>query len=382
MGVANALTGFFNASGGIPLEFGALGMRGLSLASGEVATAAPQAAFDAQGQFLNTLTDPFAGGYRGNAPVAGLPQALGYAAAAPHDAFASIATKAPPMVPGVEQRWRTFGAAYGGSTRIDGNAATGSHDASGDVYGAMGGVSYAWSPDSQIGLAFGGGGTSFGLADGMGTGHSEMFQAGLFAHQGFAQKGYISGAFAFGWHDVTTERVAPLTAERLRADYKAGVLSGRVEAGWRIDTQFAGLTPYAAVQAMSYRMPSYSEQGNGFASSFALDYAGRNIAATQSELGLRLDRTEAINDALFTWRGRAAWAYDFDTVRAVDAAFQVLPGTSFVVNGAAIAPDSALVSAGGEVAWRNGLALAASFEGKFSSTVTSAAGKGTLRYVW
>lgn len=140
----------------------------------------------------------------------------------------------------------------------DGNNALGSHDANSRVYGAMGGASYALSPATSLGFAFGGGGTSFGLSDGLGSGRSDLFQAGVFAHHGFAQGGYLSGAFAHGWHDVTTDRAVP-TGERLRGAYRAGVLSGRLEAGWRIDTAFAGVTPYAAAQVISYRMPSYFE---------------------------------------------------------------------------------------------------------------------------
>jgi uncharacterized protein with beta-barrel porin domain len=358
----------------------------LSLASGEIATAASQAAFDAQSQFLNTLTDPFATGGQGAAGASSSPQALGYAATAregqPRDAFAALVTKARPLAPRFEQRWRIFGAAYGGSTQIGGNAALGSHDATSRVYGGMGGASFALSPATSLGFAFGGGGTSFGLSDGLGSGRSDLFQAGVFARHGSARGGYLSGAFAYGWHDVTTDRMAS-TGERLQGAYKAGVLSGRVEAGWRIDTMWgAGVTPYAAAQAISYRMPSYLEHGNGAADSFALGYAGRDITATRSELGLRLDRTTVMGETLFTLRGRAAWAHNFDTARNVAATFQTLPGTGFIVNGAAMAPEAALVSAGAEIGWRNGISLAASFEGEFSSNVESYVGKGTLRYVW
>jgi uncharacterized protein with beta-barrel porin domain len=311
--------------------------------------------------------------------------ALGYASTAGEgrrqDAFGALITKAPPMSPAFETRWRTFGTAYGGSTQIGGNAVLGSHDATSRVYGAMGGASYALAPDTQIGFAFGGGGTTFGLSDGMGSGRSDMFQAGVFAHQGFGYNGYISSAFAYGWHDVHTDRTVS-TGERLRGAYKAGVISGRLEAGWRIDTAVAGVTPYAAAQAISYRMPSYFEQGNGAVDSFALGYMARDVTATRSELGLRLDRTTVMGDALLTWRGRAAWAHNYDTARNAAATFQTLPGTGFLVNGAAMAPDAALVSAGAEIGWRNGFSLAASFEGEFSNNVTSYAGKGTLRYGW
>lgn len=81
--VANTLADFFNnnGSGGIPLVFGALDARGLSQASGEIATAAAQGAFDAQNQFLNIMTDPFVAGAQTPLPHAS--PALSYAADAP-----------------------------------------------------------------------------------------------------------------------------------------------------------------------------------------------------------------------------------------------------------------------------------------------------------
>jgi uncharacterized protein with beta-barrel porin domain len=45
-------------------------------------------------------------------------------------------------------------------------------------------------------------------------------------------------------------------------------------------------------------------------------------------------------------------------------------------------PDSALVSAGAEMKWRNGFSLAATFEGELSSNTTSYSGKGVARYTW
>jgi hypothetical protein len=43
---------------------------------------------------------------------------------------------------------------------------------------------------------------------------------------------------------------------------------------------------------------------------------------------------------------------------------------------------SALVSAGGEIKWLNGISVLANFKGEFSNNTQSYGGKGTLRYVW
>ena len=106
------------------------------------------------------------------------------------------------------------------------------------------------------------------------------------------------------------------------------------------------------------------------------------VTASRSELGLRTDRSFALNDAILTLRGRAAWARNFGTNRSISATFQSLPGASFVVNGAAQPANVALVTAVAEMSWANGFAVAGTFEGKFSNTVESYAGKGVLRYSW
>jgi uncharacterized protein with beta-barrel porin domain len=87
-------------------------------------------------------------------------------------------------------------------------------------------------------------------------------------------------------------------------------------------------------------------------------------------------------DGVLTLRGRLAWAHDYTTDRSIGATFQTLPGASFVVNGAAQASDSALVTASIEKKWLNGWSVAATFGGEFSIVTSSYAGKGVLRRVW
>ncbi len=59
-----------------------------------------------------------------------------------------------------------------------------------------------------------------------------------------------------------------------------------------------------------------------------------------------------------------------------------LPGASFVLSGASQARDSALTTESVEMTWLNGWSTAATFEGEFSDTTRSYAGKGAIRYGW
>jgi uncharacterized protein with beta-barrel porin domain len=129
-------------------------------------------------------------------------------------------------------------------------------------------------------------------------------------------------------------------------------------------------------------LPSYSESATSGSNQFALSYSSKTTTDVRSELGLRADKAFLLRDGTFTLRGRAAWAHDSNTDRPVTATFQALPGATFTVTGAQPAPNAALLTAGAEMKWRNGISLAGSFEGEFSRTTQSYAGKGTVRYAW
>jgi uncharacterized protein with beta-barrel porin domain len=153
----------------------------------------------------------------------------------------------------------------------------------------------------------------------------------------------------------------------------------RVEGGYRFATPWVGLTPYAAGQFTTFVLPSYAEQAVIGTNNFALAYGAQTVTDPRSELGLRADKSYALTNVVLTSRSRTAWAYDYNTSRGVGATFQSLPGSSFVVNGAAPAHNSALTSASAEIKWMDGFSLAATFDGEFSNITRSYAGKGVAR---
>eukprot|EP01035_Chromulina_nebulosa_P037130 gene37130-50093_t len=228
---------------------------------------------------------------------------------AERDAYAMV-TKAPPRT--FAARWNVWASGFGGTQTTDGNTAAGSNTSS-----------------SRIG---GGGG------------RSDLFQVGGFVRHSIGSA-YVTASAAYGWQQVST--VCSVGAEALRARFDTNSYSARLEAGNRYETPWLGiaLTPYAAAQVTYLDMPSYAETASAGTGTFALAYAGRGISAPRSELGLRSDKSFAVNDAILTLRGRAAWAHDYNTTRSASATFQSLPGASFVVNGARPASDAALTTA-------------------------------------
>lgn len=390
--VANAVVNQFNSGGAVSSVFANLTPGGLSQVSGELATGSQQSTFDAMNIFLGLITDPFVAGRDGGISVGGsaasyAPESGSYAEAAKnldaaHDAFAKMPTKAEAARNNLfNPGWSVWGAPFGGGASTSGNAALGSNNATAREFGFAAGADYRFSPSTLAGFALAGGGTNFSVS-GFGSGRSDLFQAGVFVRHTIGAA-YVTGALAYGWQDVTTDRTVTIAGvDRLRAEFKANAWSGRVEGGYRFATPWMGITPYAAGQFTTYSLPAYAEQVLSGSNNFALSYAAKDVTASRSELGLRSDKSFAMQNGILTLRGRAAWAHDFNTDRNVTALFQTLPGAAFVVNGAAQARDSALATTSIEMKWLNGWSAAATFEGQFSSVTNSYAGKGVVRYAW
>ena len=391
--VAGAINNFFNSGGTLPPAFGTLfALTGnnlssaLSQVSGEVATGSQQTTFNAMGLFMGLLTDPFMQRNGTSNPMPGASgyadEASAYAANKKTDAFAMF-TKAPPAAT-FEARWSVWAAGFGGSQSTDGNAAVGSNNTTSNIAGTAVGADYLFSPNTMAGFALAGGGTSFSVAN-AGTGRSDLFQAGAYVRHTNGPA-YVSAALAYGWQDITTNRTVTVAgSDQLRAEFNANAFSGRLEGGYRFVAPWVGgvgITPYAAAQFVTFDLPAYAESALSGASTFALAYNAKNVTDTRSELGIRTDKSWAMTDGILTLLGRLAWAHDYDPNRSIASTFQSLPGASFVVNGAAQASDSALVTASVEKRWLNGWSAAATFEGEFSDVTRSYAGKGVVRYTW
>jgi len=389
--VANALNAFFNNGGTLPPAFVTIfGLTGGNLAnalsqlSGEAATGAQQASFQLANQFVGIMLDPFVDGRSGIAGTGG--PALGFAPERedlPEDialAYTKV-LKAPPKPLTFEQRWSAWVAGYGGSNRTSGDVAVvGSHDLSARAAGFAGGLDYHLTRDSVIGFALAGAGTNWSLAQGIGGGKSDAFQAGVYGATRWGPA-YLAAALAYTNHWMSTDRFA-FAGDHLTASFNAQSFGGRVESGYRFATFYGGLTPYAAIQSQTFHTPSYTESDLN-AGGFALAYNSRSATDTRSELGGRFDRLLLLNpDAALTMRARVAWAHDWVSDPTLAALFQTLPGASFIVNGATPAKNSALTSAGAELRLANGVTLLAKFDGEFASHSSTYAGTGTVRYTW
>jgi|GEM_PF-786310 len=388
--VATGLNQAILAGDTIPPGFTNLGnlsgpvlLNALTQLDGEVATGAQTGSFQLMTDFLNLMLDPTAaggGGSDGAAP--------GFAdeeqSSLPPDialAYAAMLHKAPPLQT-LEQRWSAWGSAFGGANKTDGDPATGANNVTASDFGFAAGMDYRVTPQTRYGFALAGGGTNWNVAQSLGSGRGDAFQAGVYGTTHFGPA-YVSAALAFANHWFSTSRIA--MGDNLTAKFDGQSYAARFEGGYRyglpVTGYIIGVTPYAAVQVQDFHTPGYSETdltGGGF----GVTYNAANATDTRSELGARFDNLTVWNGRPLILRGRLAWAHDWVDNPSLGAAFQALPGSSFTVNGAAPPKNSALASAGAEWHMTANWSLQAKFDGEFAESAQTYAGTGTLRYSW
>jgi autotransporter-associated beta strand protein len=355
--VAKSIDESFNANGVLPPAFAALYdlsgstlTRALTQDSGEVATGAQHDAFQLMNEFLGILHDP------------------------------SFAASVDGSNPEPERRWNAWITGYGGSGSIDGDTIAGSHDVAAHMYGGAVGVDYVVTPETVLGFALAGAATSWRLSQGFGSGHSDVFQAGLYGNT-YLDGAYASAALAFANHWVSTDRRA-FGDDHLIAYFSAYGFAGRVEAGYPFALQAMAVTPFAALQAQDFHSPRYSETDLN-AGGFGLAFNSADVSDTRSEIGAHLSTaTELSGNAALSLRVSLAWAHDWVSDPALAATLQALPDSRFVVNGARPATDSALISAEGEIQLQGGWAVMGKFEGEFAGHSRTYAGSARIGYNW
>jgi uncharacterized protein with beta-barrel porin domain len=104
--------------------------------------------------------------------------------AVPADVAAAYAAVTPyykaPIAP-APKRWNVWAAAFGGSNNTNGDPnGVGSANFTARTGAVAAGVDYKLTSDTLVGVSLAGGGTSWGLAQGIGSGHSDTFLAGLY----------------------------------------------------------------------------------------------------------------------------------------------------------------------------------------------------------
>ena len=260
---ANAINAFIAAGGTLPPGFLSLAnlppsqlAAALTQLSGEANAGAGQAAsFQISNQFLLAMLNPFGSDRSGSFGAAGFGPA-GTGAVSQYaptrnvspevaQAYAAVTPRSEDSVP-FSTRWNVWALAFGGANNTNGDPnGSGSHNTSSRTAGVAAGLDYKPTPDTMLGFALAGGGTGWGLSQGLGGGRSDVFQAGLYGSQQLGPW-YLSGAVAFANYWMATSRIVSIPGtETLTANFIGQSWGGRAETGYKIAGAPFNLTPYA-----------------------------------------------------------------------------------------------------------------------------------------
>ena len=187
--------------------------------------------------------------------------------------------------------------AYGGTQTTDGNAAigTGTTRPAGSMAAAVG-ADYRLLAGHGRGLRAGRRRHQFQRRQWAGSGRADLFQAGAFVTSQPRRRLSRPRALAYGWQDVTTDRTVTVAGiDRLQARFNANTFSGRVEGGYRFATPWMGITPYAAGQVTTFHASGLCAKACCPAPTpLRLSYGAKTVTASRSELGLRTDKSLAM----------------------------------------------------------------------------------------
>ncbi|WP_271566045.1 autotransporter outer membrane beta-barrel domain-containing protein [Bradyrhizobium sp. CCBAU 11386] len=342
-----------------------------------------QATFLAMTQFTQTLLDPAIDG-RGIGSAELDAELAAYADIGNDPTHGGIGREAYGAIYGrpslASPHWNVWAAGFGGSQMSTGGTGSASRS-----FGTVAGADYSLSPQTRMGFALAGGGTGF--ANNFSSGRSDLFQAGAFVRH-TVESAYVSTGLAYGWQAISNDHpVTPAGSGQFAAAINANAYSGRLEGGYRFATPWVGITPYAAAQVTTFRLPSSSNAPQppgppGAANAFSAAPGSDSFTDSRTELGLRTSTSLALPGSVVNLRGRLAWAHDFSAGQSIPAAFQSLPGQGFIAGGTALAPNAMLTGVAIEVRAVNGWSAAANFDSEMSSLMRSYTGKAVLRYAW
>ncbi len=272
-------------------------------------------------------------------------------------------------------QWSVWASGFAGS-----QVSTGGSGAASRSFGTVIGADYALSPQTRMGIALAGGGTGF--ANNFSSGRSDLFQAGAFARHSTGSA-YVATALAYGWQAITGDyQATPAGTGQLNEAINANAYSGRIEGGYRIATRWLGITPYAAAQITTFRLPSNTAQPAYAVDASPAALGSDSFTDSRTELGLRTNTSFALLGSVMNLRGRLAWAHDFSAGQPIPAVFQSLPGQGFLVGGTALAPNATLTGVALELRDSSGWSASANLDSEVSSLVRSYTGKAVLRYAW
>lgn len=279
------------------------------------------------------------------------------------------------------QTWNLWGRDLGGLSQTS-TRGVGMGTLSTRLGGQALGIDARPDKDTLAGLAVSVGSTSFSTSNWV-NGRSDVYQFGLYGVKR-VEAAYLAGALSFGSHDTVLDRMLPLTGTRYSSRFRGWHYGARLETGYRLETEVAGLAPYGALQVQDFRTPASTETAAGPQLSAAgLRFDRRSTWDTRFELGAARDRTFTLDgNRDLTLRASAAWLHRASSNPDVVAGFQAAKADRFSVDATAPVSDLALLSADLGLNLTPNLFVGVRVESELADRSHVFSGTGRVNYRW
>ncbi len=341
--------------------------------SGEVHTAASAIGYQASDQFLRAMLNPSVAGRGG--------ELLGHAgpAAFTADLAGGKGAVAAPAPMRVEPGFTVWGAAFGEIGRTRGDAGIGSAVREVKDANIAVGADYRIAPASVVGFALSGGQSRATLGRGLGSAEADLFQAGLYGATRLGALALAASA-SYGSMQVETKRLIPALGLGARAEYRADVLGGRVQAAYELfDLGGFALSPLAALQIQSVRTPSFREVNSFTGLAAGVSGDSRTNTALRSELGVRIAGQTELAGRKVKLFSELSWGHSYLRENSFAASITGIANSNFLIEGARTDRNAALLAAGLDVQLAPNVVLGGRIDASASANSRSYAGSAALR---
>lgn len=180
---------------------------------------------------------------------------------------------------------------------------------------------------------------------------------------------------SYGWSSIDQSRFVALTGESPKASYNGTAGNLFAEAGYTFAVGGVALEPFAGLGWTSVDLGSFVENNAPIA---GLASTGSSFDTAYSTLGLRVATSFATSGMVVTPHASAGWRHAFGDVTPQSVLSFINTGTSFGIDGLAIAEDSLVGSAGIDFAFSTGATFSLAYEGMAGDGASYNAGKATL----
>jgi len=274
--------------------------------------------------------------------------------------YSAGAQSAAPTPPGEITLWgKGFGA--WAQFKADGNAERFKKNTGGFFIGGDRLVGQNW----RLGVLTGYSHTSFHVNGRASSGSSDNYHLGLYAGTQHNAWNFRSG-LGYTWHRIKTDRSVAFSdfSDKLSARYNAGTFQAFGELGYRIDTTFAALEPYANLSYVHFKAKHFSEDGGAA----ALSGKSQSNGTTFTTIGLRATSTFELGTTEADVHGGIGWRHAFNRINPkTDLSFG--NQSSFSVKGTPIAKNAAVLEAGLNVKLGKASTVGIAYQGQFGSGV-------------